>query len=192
MNRRAFLAASLLTLPPLAVLAPRAEAHTARLLTLDELCAMSAHVVVGTAGERHSVWEDLPSGRRIVTYTRVSVDRVVAGSPASELWVRTLGGAVGSIGQAVPGEVQLPFGSRSLLFLVEVNNVTVVAAMSQGHYPVVADDKGVARLAPSPETGMLIPRPGPSVSARERLVGITVDDAATLVKQTRRARDEKR
>ncbi len=190
MQRRAFLAASLI--PPLLALPLGADAHTARILSLEELLAFSTHVVVGTAGEKHSVWEDLPSGRRIVTYTRLTVERVVTGKPGPELWVRTLGGAVGSIGQAVPGEAQLLYGSRSLLFLAEVNGVVVVAAMAQGHYPIVTDDKGTSRVSASPETGMLVARPGPVLSARERLVGATVDEAATLVKQTRKALDEKK
>jgi hypothetical protein len=190
MRRRAFLAASLIALPPLTTFPLQAEAHTARALTLDDLMAISTYVVVATAGERRSVWEDLPSGRRIVTYTRLAVERAVAGAPGTELWVRTLGGAVGNIGQAVPGEAQIATGSRSLLFLYEASGVVVVAAMAQGHYPIVADDKGVARLAPSPDTGMLVARPGPLLLARERLVGASVEEASLLVKQARKARDE--
>jgi hypothetical protein len=192
MNRRALLLASLLALPPLLSLSRGAEAHTARLLTLEDLVDRSAYVVVGTAGEHHSQWEDLPAGRRIVTYTKVTVERTVSGAPGADLWVRTLGGAVDKIGQSVPGEAQLVPGSRALLFLAQVNGVVVVTAMSQGHYPVVADDKGVLRLAQSPDVGMLIGRPGPILSARDRLVGAKVDEAAALVKQIRKARDEKK
>jgi hypothetical protein len=191
MNRRAFVLASLSTVPLLA-LPPGAEAHTARLLTLEELVGISTYVVIATAGEHRSSWEDLPAGRRIVTYTRLAVDRAVTGKPGTEIWVRTLGGAVDKIGQAVPGEAQLRAGSRSLLFLAQVTGAVVVAAMSQGHYPVVVDDKGTSRLAPSPETGMLVPRPGPVIFARERLVGSTVDEAAAIVKATRKALDEKK
>jgi hypothetical protein len=192
MNRRAFVLASLLAVPSLFALPPGAEAHTARLLTLEELVGFSTYVVVGTAGEHYSVWEDLPGGRRIVTYTRLTVERAVAGTPGTELWVRTLGGAVGQIGQAVPGEAQLHTGSRALLFLAQGSSAVVVTAMAQGHYPVVVDDKSTPRLAPSPETSLLIPRPGPVVYARERLVGATVDEAAAMVKETRKALDEKK
>jgi hypothetical protein len=64
--------------------------------------------------------------------------------------------------------------------------------MAQGHFPIVADERGVDRLASSPDTGMLLPRPGPSISARERLLGAALEDAAAIVKQTRRAQDEKK
>jgi hypothetical protein len=195
MNRRGFLLASLLALPPLLgtlAVPHEAEAHTARILTLEDLVDRSAYVVIGTAGEHRSLWEDLPSGRRIVTYTKIAVERAVAGAPAGELWVRTLGGVVDKIGQAVPGEAQLLAGSRALLFLAQTSGALVVTAMSQGHYPVVLDAKGVARLGKSPDVGMLIARPGPVVAAHERLVGASVDDAVTLVAQIRKARDAKK
>jgi hypothetical protein len=65
----------------------------------------------------------------------------------------------------------------------------VVTGMAQGHYPIVTDDKGAARLAPSPDPGMLVPRRGPAISAHERLVGGKLEDAVALVTRTRKARD---
>ncbi len=191
MRRRAFLLASVLALPPLLAFPPGAHALTARLLTLEELVGYSTYVVVATAGEHRSLWEDLPSGKRIVTYTRIAVERPVVGAPGPELWVRTLGGAVDNIGQSVSGEAQLVTGSRAMLFLTQANGVVVVTAMSQGHYPIVVAEKGAERLASSPETGLLLGRPGPSISARDRLLGAAVGDAAALVEQTRRAHDER-
>jgi hypothetical protein len=192
MHRRAFLLASALVVPPLLALSSGAGALTARLLTLDDLVGSSTYVVIATAGERTSLWEDLPSGRRIVTYTRVAIERAVVGTPGAELWVRTLGGAVGNIGQAVPGEAQLPAGARSLLFLANVHGLVVVTAMGQGHYPIVTDDKGTQRLVSSADTGMLLPQPGAAVSARERLLGAAVEDAVAVVKQTWGARHEQK
>jgi len=180
----------MLALPPLLAFSPRAEALTARLITLDQLLERSTYVVLGTAGERRCVWEDLPSGRRIVTYTRVAVERAVAGAPGAEVLVRTLGGAVDHIGQAVSGEAQIFPGSRALLFLVQINGAVVVTGMAQGHYPVVVDAKGTPRLVASPDVDMLVSRPGPTVSAHERLVGTPVEDAISLVKQLQKARDE--
>jgi len=199
------LLASALALPPLLLLTPAAplatgpraallhvadaEASVARLLSLDELVAGSTYVVVATAGERRSVWEDMPSGKRIVTYTRLTVERAVVGAPAAEIWVRTLGGVVGKIGQSVAGEARIAGGSRSLLFLAQANGVVVVTAMAQGHYPIVSDDKGVARVSPSPDPGLLVKRPGPTLSAHEQIVGGTLDAAVALVQQARKAHD---
>jgi hypothetical protein len=198
MNRRAFLLASALALPPLLTLSPGtpgsvgvapAGATVAALLSIDELVGASTYVVVATPGERYGVWEDLPSGKRIVTYTKLTVERAVVGAPGREIWVRTLGGVVDKIGQSVAGEAQLGTG-RAMIFLAQVSGAVVVTAMAQGHYPVVADDKGLARLAASRETGMLVPRRGPTISAHEQLVGASLDEGAALVLRTRKARDD--
>jgi hypothetical protein len=201
MHLRGLVLASVLAVPPALTLAPdtllsapdglpvaSAEASVSLLLSLDELCAASTHVVVATAGERRSVWEDLPSGRRIVTYTRLAVERSVAGAPVKEVWVRSLGGVVGRLGQSVAGEAQMPAGSRALLFLSEARGVVVVAGRAQGHFPVKIDADGAVRLAPSADAGMLVPRRGPTISARERLVGRTLDDAASEVTTAFKAR----
>jgi hypothetical protein len=152
--------------------------------------AASTYVVVATAGEHRSAWEDLPGGRRIVTYTKVTVERTLLGAPSGEIWVRTLGGAVDKIGQSVEGDARFAPGSRAMLFLMEANGVVVVTGMAQGHYPVVADDQGVARLAPSPDAGLLVPRRGPTISAQERLVGATLDDATAAVQKLGKVRHE--
>lgn len=189
MNRRAFLLGSVLLLPPVLSLSTRTHAAVSVLLSLEELVDRSSQVVVATPTERRSQWEDLPSGRRIVTYTKVAVERSVAGAGEKEIWVRTLGGVVGKIGQTVAGEAQLTIGSRAMLFLAPASGAVVVTGMAQGHFPIVIDDKGAARLGPSPDPGMLVPRRGPAISAHERLVGGKLEDAVALVAQARKARD---
>jgi hypothetical protein len=67
-----------------------ARAKVAALLTLDELFGGSTYVVAATAGERRSAWEDLPSGRCIVTYTKLTVERAVVGTPGSDCVVNRL------------------------------------------------------------------------------------------------------
>jgi hypothetical protein len=199
MNRRAFLLASALAVPPAITLSHTtpftvadARASVAILMSLDELVTASTQIVVATAVDRYSVWEDMPSGRRIVTYTRLSVSQVVTGGASQEVWVRTLGGAVGKIGQSVAGEAQIATGSRALFFLVKSGPALVVTGMAQGHFPIVVDDKGAPRLKASPDPGTLIPRRGPTISAHERLVGKKLDDALTVILESKKARDEKK
>jgi hypothetical protein len=165
-----------------------AHAAVALLVSMDELVGASAYVVVAQAGERSSVWEDLPGGRRIVTYTRFKVERAVVGSPGSEVVVRTLGGVVGTIGQAVSGEAKIATGERSLLFLAKSGSALVMTGLAQGHFPIAVDAKGNERLKASPDAGTLLPRPGPVIAAREELVGALVDDAARVVERAKRAR----
>jgi len=196
--RAAFLALAFLV-PAAAIVCPRgsslgpppAEAAVSLLVTLDELVASSTYVVVGTAAERRSDWEETPSGRRIVTYTRIDVERAVTGDPGGAVWVRTLGGTVGSIGQYVSGEAQISSGSRALFFLHKAGPLVAVTEMAQGHFPVIVDEKGAARLAPSPDAGALLPRRGPSISAREVLVGATIDKAVVAVQEARRTHEKR-
>lgn len=186
-------AGALAGIPAAGPLAP-AEAHASVsiLMSLDELVGLSTDVVVATARERVSVWEELAGGRRIVTYTRLSIDKALVGGASGDVWVRTLGGAVGRIGQQVAGEAAIAIDSTSLLFLARVDGVVVVTGLAQGHYPIVADKDGARRLTPSPDGGTLLPRRGPIVTARERLIGATVDGAAEAVLQTRKALDARR
>jgi hypothetical protein len=81
----------------------------------------------------------------------------------------------------VAGEAQLRAGSRSVLFLTKASEAVVVTAMAQGHYPLVVDGAGVSRLAGSPDTDLLLGRPGPTISARERLMGAPLEDAAKAI-----------
>jgi len=209
MRLRAIAAASLLLLPPLLVLSPGpslrdlargpapAEASVSVLLSLDEIVAASTYVVVGTASEKKSQWEDLPGGRRIVTYTKLKIDKVVAtgsgaGSCGSEVWVRTLGGTVDKLGQAVSGEAQIAGGSKSVLFLMKRGDVLTVTGMAQGHYPVTADDKGVSRLRGSPDAGTQLRQAGPILAARDLLVGKTLDAALSSITTARKTLDEKK
>ena len=200
MRIRTLAIASLLLVPAFVTLSPRAplsgpasaEASVSILLSLEEMTAASTAVVVGTASESKSQWEDLAGGRRIVTYTKIKVDKTIAGSAGTEVWVRTLGGVVGKLGQAVSGEAQLTAGSKSVLFLSKRGDVTVVTGMAQGHYPIKVDDKGVSRLKASPDVGAQLRPNGPTVAARDVLVGQTLDAAVTAIAKARKALDEKK
>lgn len=192
-----FGAALLVALPAALTLNPEAPTegpHEARaavsiLMSMSELLAASTYVVVGTTGDHYCVWEDLPGGRRIVTYTRVKIERSVVGSPGSEVFVRTLGGVVGSIGQLVAGDAKFAEGERAVLFLAKNSGALVVAGLAQGHYPITVDAKGKSVLRPSPDAGALIPRRGPVISAQEALVGSPLEDAALVIERAQRARD---
>ncbi|WP_437804916.1 hypothetical protein [Sorangium sp. So ce1078] len=221
MSPRASAIALLLALPPALTLAPQtpagdavpaagaspgallsgpraAQAAVAIQLSLDELVSAASYVVVATATEQHSKWEELGGSRRIVTYTRLSIDRAVAGQPDGEVWVRTLGGVVGDVGQHVAGDAQLRIGAQAMIFVSRASSALVVSGMAQGHYPVVdgedtqrvagAPRVAVRRLAASPSSGTVLARPGPAISAREQLVGATLDAAIDAVSRAWKAK----
>lgn len=195
MRLRAFALGLALALPPLAIGSldgpPPASASVAINLTLDELVIRASYVVVATAAERHSTWENLAGGRRIVTYTRLKVDQPVVGEAGPEVWVRTLGGAVGKIGQHVSGEARFTTGEKALFFLSKVEGAVVVTGLAQGHYPVVTKE-GTTKLASSPDTGKLLPAAGPSIPARDVLLGASLESALGMVQRARRAHDARK
>ena len=158
----------------------------ARPIALSELVKTSRHSVVAVPLEAFSRWEQIGKGRRIVTHTRLRVERLVSGAQASdgELWVRTLGGRVGKIGQLVEGEAILPIGQRALVFLApSPDGVLHVTALAQGHYPLLADSAGVERLMPSPRLSALVKgEPG----AVRLLVGRRLVEAIDLVREAGR------
>jgi hypothetical protein len=149
-------------------------------------------VAVAMPVEQNVVWE----GGRIVTYSRLRLDRVVASSasatPPREVWVATLGGIVQEgarkVGQIVDGEPRFDVGQGSLVFLKpDVTSpgtgVHRVVARAQGQFAIVADATKKARLVPSHVDTLA---PGASTSpttrfASEALAGATVDDAATTI-----------
>jgi hypothetical protein len=135
-----------------------ASASVSIAVSFDSLVKDSDAVVVVTAGEQKSVWED----GRIYTYTRMHVDEGVAGSlgAGAEGWVRTMGGVVGEIGQTVDGEPVLMKDKPSLLFLrtFKTGDVFEVAARAQGQYPIRFNDSTKKRiLVRSTAVGMVLP-----------------------------------
>jgi len=176
-----------------------AEASTAVAYTLEELIDVAPSVVVAKAIERESKWEKVGSGKRIVTYTKLEVASRVLGEGAETVWVRTLGGIVGKIGQQVAGEARFELGRTSVVFLARApRGLTVVAGAAQGHYPAVAEERADApdeaptRLRVSPSLGRIVERPGPRITAIQRLVGRSVPDAVATIREAKAELDAHR
>ncbi len=172
---------SLLGVSVAALGARPAAATTAVALTLQQLVGQSHRVLLGTPEATSSQWESIGGSRRIVSYTRLVVDEDVDGTGDGVCLVRTLGGAVGELGQIVHGEAQLRAGSHTLVFLRRGGGgALVVTGRAQGHFPLRADARGVVRLRPSPSLPELI---GAEDGAVKRLVNRTLDEARGLVRE---------
>lgn len=129
-----------------------ASATTVRSLSLPALVKGSGSILVVTPLASESRYEELGRRRRIVTDTRVRVEEVVAkGQPeTSELLVRTLGGAIGNLGEHVHGQAQLALGQACVAFLLRApDGLHYVNAMAQGHYPLRGS--AALRLDASPD-----------------------------------------
>lgn len=157
-----------------------AGASVARALGLDELVLRSRHAVIGTPTEAYCQWETIGKRRRIVTYSLVTVEQPLDGRPTEtrEVLVRTLGGAMGDLGQIVHGEAALVLHRPSAVFLTELApSVFRVTAMSQGHYPV-RDEAGVRRVRAGLASLELIAAEGGAV---QRLDGRTVPEVERMI-----------
>jgi hypothetical protein len=160
-----------------------AQASVSIAVTWEGLLRESTAAAVLTPIESRAVWE----GGRIYTYTRMRVDRVIAGELATDgdSWVRTMGGVVGQIGQIVEGEAAFAQGQPSLLFLRAGPLGSLdVTARGQGQFPVVAASPSTpAHVVRSRAAGTLLaPRMAASSLATrlaaDVLHGRSVDDAA--------------
>ncbi|MEB2312012.1 MAG: hypothetical protein OZ921_21555 [Sorangiineae bacterium] len=169
------------------VFAPRAEGSVARAVTLRALVTRSALVATCTPLEATSRWENVGGRRRIVTDTRVRVDRRVAGEAlGGELIVRTLGGQVGEVGQVVSGEAVLIPGEASLLFFTRrADGQLAVTALAQGQFRLAPDAQGVVRLHPSPWRATLVDARD---SAARALAGRALPEATRLIEEAARAK----
>lgn len=164
-----------------------AQASVSIAVTWEGLLGESTAAAIVTPMEAHAGWE----GGRIYTYTRMRVDRIVAGEVAAEgdVWVRTMGGAVGNIGQIVEGEAAFANGQPSLLFLhAGPLGSLEVTARGQGQFPVVAATATApAHVVRNRAAGALFPPQRVHVSssatrlAADVLHGRSVDDAASEV-----------
>jgi hypothetical protein len=168
---RAILTCSLVALGGAAVagLALERDAHASIAITVlfDELVRDSSGAALVTPMEQRAVWEN----GRIFTFTRVHVDRAIAGTIDSDPWVRTMGGVVGKVGQLVDGEPVLTVGRPGLLFMQPLSEegpgVYIVTARAQGQFPVVVDAQNTQRFVRSSAVGAGVPTP------RERVVQIS-------------------
>ncbi len=133
-----------------------AQASVSIAVTWDGLLHESTAAVMVTSVDSRPVWEN----GRIYTYTRVHIDRSLAGGLASggEAWIRTMGGVVGKVGQLVEGEATFAPGESSLLFIHPGPlGAFVVTARGQGQFPVVATDPTrPPRIVKSYAVGMLL------------------------------------
>jgi hypothetical protein len=173
---------------------PVAEASISIEMSLDRLLERSHLVVVGTPVEAQSLWEpaDGLSGRRIVTYSRLVIDRFVDGHlDRNETWVRTLGGKVDGLGQKVFGEAEVSLNQPALLFLrAREDGTHMVTGMAQGEFPLETAPDGTRRVRASQGLGALVPpvnAEATTIGAQRAFSGRGLDEVANLVSVRRRA-----
>lgn len=148
-----------LALAPLAAATVSSDANASVMIAVpfDSLVKDADAVAVIVPQEAKSVWEE----GRIYTYTRVKIEQGLAGDTSgSEVWIRTMGGVVGKVGQLVDGEPVFTQSKPNLLFLRKFKSggTWEVSARAQGQYPVIVDELSKKRrIVRSANVGMLLP-----------------------------------
>jgi hypothetical protein len=164
------------------------KASVSAAAVFDDLVQQSSAVAVVTMLDQSSEWE----GNRIVTYTGLRVDRLVAGALPARIRLRTHGGSVGHIGQLVEGQPTFAARSTYLVFLRPhvdpatnaASDAFVVVDGAQGQFVVSAPNGKPARLAAAGNLGAVVDPPGRPAGARlarEVLEGRGVEDAAAAI-----------
>ncbi|MGC4068749.1 MAG: hypothetical protein QM784_29710 [Polyangiaceae bacterium] len=173
------------------------DATIVRAVGLAKLVQVSDWVVVGTVTSVQSHYVTVGQTKRMVTDATLQIDHVVlapserslgtatettSSEAGSVVTVRTMGGTVDGIAQAVLGEAVLRPGSTNLLFLRRgYDNAFHVSGMAQGEYVLQADAQGQLRLKPSPGLDVVV---NPEQSAIKTLTGRTLDQVELLVGET--------
>lgn len=183
------LVAGLLSAPAgVALLSPSAHASVSTAATLEGLVEKAQLAAVVEPVESRSQWEN----GRIVTYTKLHVVERMGGKSSDDVWVMTLGGTVGELGQSVAGEPGFAKGERSLVFLRPSSpSAFLVVARAQGQYPLARVDDRVVVTA-NLRTGTVLPpkqeavrpplAPTTKVAAHVHLHGRELGDVRNEVK----------
>jgi hypothetical protein len=157
-----------------------ARASVSIAITFDGLLRSSSAVVIGTPVEQVSIWE----AGRIYSYSRLHVDSPIAGElhGDDDVWVRTMGGIAGGVGQIVEGEAALTVGRPTLLFMFRSpEGPYVVTGRAQGQFGLYTDEQKQLRVRKSVVVGALLPPKGAEESAPpagEMMTGRAVTEAA--------------
>ncbi len=118
-----------------------AGATTVMALSLEGLTLGADAVVMGTATD---VRTHRDSSGRIVRSVSYRVDEYVVGGGPNQVFIRLQGGVLDGVGRRVPGEIELPAGEPTLLFLEQVpseDETFFVAGVAQGRFDVMRDEQ---------------------------------------------------
>lgn len=154
--------------------------------SVDELAREADAVVVATPlDDRSSRWLN----GRIVTEVTVRVDAVITGriAPSTSLTVRTPGGVVGEIGQALEGSPALSPNVPVVLFLTAPRSgARAVLSLAAGVMPVSATPGGAVVVLPARTEGLTMlapPSPTPTPRVTVPPSGLTLEAFVARVRE---------
>jgi hypothetical protein len=149
-NQRTALAfAAVLALTPIT-----AQATISRAVKFDEKVEHAASIVVGRIVSQQSSWD---AGRqRILTYSKIAVEKTLKGSPAQEVTIVTPGGTVGDIAQDYVGIPRFHTGDENVVFVRQTGAGPTVLYFEQGAYRVEKNSSGERIVTPLVSSAVLV------------------------------------
>jgi hypothetical protein len=149
-NQRTALAfAAVLALTPVT-----AQATISRAVKFDEKVEQAASIVVGRVVSQQSSWD--ASRQRILTYSKIAVEKTLKGSPAQEITIVTPGGTVGDIAQDNVGVPRFQTGDENVVFVRQTGVGPTVLFFDQGAYRVEKDSGGERIVKPLVSSAVLV------------------------------------
>ncbi|HYC60228.1 MAG TPA: hypothetical protein VEK79_11755 [Thermoanaerobaculia bacterium] len=182
-SRAALVFAAALTLTPIA-----AEATIARAVKFDEKVDQAAAIVLGRVVSQTSSWD--AAQQRILTYSKLQVEKTFKGFPSQEITIVTPGGVVGDVAQDYVGVPRFRTGDEHVVFVRNTKVGPTVLFLDQGAYHVDKDERGDRLVRPIDSNAVMIDT--------QRGVAVTPEKARSLrdfegsVRETIRQRETMR
>jgi hypothetical protein len=149
-NQRTALAiAAVLTFAPMT-----AQATISRAVKFDEKIDQAASIIVGRVVSQESSWD--ANRQRILTHSKIAVEKTLKGSHARELTIVTPGGTVGDIAQDYVGVPRFHTGDENVVFVRETRAGPTVLFFDQGAYRVEKNSSGERIVMPLVSSAVLV------------------------------------
>jgi hypothetical protein len=129
-----------------ALLSSTASATVSQAVSFEEKVDNAAGIVLGKIVGTRSQMD--PSGRWIVTYSTIRVEKAMKGQPSSELTIVMPGGHVGNLNQSTIGIPAFHDGDERVIFLKQTKLGPTVLYFDQGAYDVSKDERGERIVTP--------------------------------------------
>lgn len=130
-----------------ALLVPvKASATVSEAVSFEEKVDNAAGIVLGKVVSSKSQMD--PSGRWILTYSTIRVEKAMKGQAATEVTIVMPGGRVGTLNQSTIGVPAFHDGDERVVFLKDTKLGPTVLYFDQGAYDVVKDARGERIVQP--------------------------------------------
>jgi len=130
-----------------ALLVPfKADATVSQAVPFEEKVDNAAGIVLGKVVDTKSQMD--ASGRWILTYSTIRVEKAMKGQAASEVTIVTPGGRVGTLNQSTIGVPSFHEGDERVVFLKNTRLGPTVLYFDQGAYDVATDSRGERIVEP--------------------------------------------